>query len=103
MMWRALLLLLTMPVAFAKTDNLSPQRKQVLHELLMNDCGACHGLTLTGGLGPSLLPDALAGKSNTMLVNTILHGRKGTAMPPWEKLINAQEADWLVQYLKKPR
>ncbi len=102
-MWRTLLLLVIIPVAFAETDNLMPQRKQVLQELLKNDCGACHGLTLKGGLGPPLLPEALVGKSDTMLVDKILHGRTGTAMPAWEKIINVQEAHWLVQYLKKSR
>ena len=93
-----LLLLLLSPACFA-TD-ISQQRQQQLHDLLKNDCGACHGLTLKGGMGPALLPENLANKPDEFLINTILNGRKGTAMPPWNTFINSDEAAWLVQQLK---
>jgi len=76
-------------------------RQQELQNMLAHDCGSCHGLTLKGGLGPSLLADALRNKSDEFLVHTILEGRKGTAMPPWKPFITEQEALWLVQKLKK--
>jgi len=69
--------------------------------MLAHDCGSCHGLTLKGGLGPSLLPEALLNKSDEFLVSTILEGRKGTAMPPWKPFITEQEALWIVQKLLK--
>jgi len=77
------------------------QRQQELQNMLSHDCGSCHGLTLKGGLGPSLLADALVDKSDAFLVHTILEGRKGTAMPPWKPFLTEQEALWLVHKLKK--
>jgi cytochrome c55X len=79
----------------------SPERQTALRNLLKNDCGACHGLTLQGGMGPALLPESLAGKSDEFLVSTILNGRKGTAMPPWQTFMNKDEALWLVGVLRK--
>jgi cytochrome c55X len=79
----------------------SPERQTLLRDLLKNDCGACHGLTLQGGMGPALLPDSLAGKPDEFLVTTILNGRKGTAMPPWQPFMNHDEALWLVGVLRK--
>ncbi|MDD2658340.1 MAG: cytochrome c [Methylococcales bacterium] len=79
----------------------SPERQAILRHLLKNDCGACHGLTLQGGMGPALLPDSLAGKTDELLVSTILNGRKGTAMPPWQPFMTHDEALWLVDILRK--
>lgn len=78
----------------------SAKRQQTLINLLKHDCGACHGLLLKGGLGPSLLPEVLANKSDQFLVSTIQDGRKSTAMPPWKKFINQQETLWLIDYLR---
>ena len=79
----------------------SPERQATLRNLLKNDCGACHGLTLQGGMGPALLPDTLTGKSDEFLVSTILNGRKGTTMPPWQPFMSRDEALWLVEVLRK--
>ena len=76
-------------------------RQAELRHLLKNDCGACHGLTLKGGMGPALLPDTLQGKPDEFLVNTILQGRKGTPMPPWKPFMTADDAHWIVQQLRK--
>lgn len=78
----------------------SPERQTAIRNMLNHDCGACHGLTLKGGLGPSLLPNALAGKPDEFLISTILEGRKGTAMPPWQPFMNRDEAAWLVRILR---
>lgn len=75
------------------------QRQQQLRHLLLQDCGSCHGMTLQGGLGPALTPQALAGKPPVMLRDVILHGRPGTPMPPWKGLLTEREAEWLVQLL----
>ena len=79
----------------------SEQRQQELQNMLKHDCGSCHGLTFKGGLGPSLLAEALINKTDAFLVQTIREGRKGTAMPPWKPFITEQEALWLVQKLLK--
>jgi len=79
----------------------APERQRALLELLHQDCGSCHGMTLQGGLGPALLPSALKEKSAASLTATILQGRPGTAMPPWSSLLTQQEAEWLVTQLKQ--
>jgi len=84
--------------AFADEPNKARQTE--LFNLLKHDCGSCHGLTLKGGLGPSLLAVDLQSKPNDFLVTTIQKGRKGTPMPPWEDFLTIDETRWLVQYLK---
>ncbi len=79
----------------------SIERKAELQNMLKHDCGSCHGLTLKGGLGPSLLTEDLINKPDDYLVEIIQNGRKGTAMPPWAPFINEQETRWLIQTLLK--
>lgn len=95
-----LLLLLSVTNLCLATDP-TVERQQTLRNLLKNDCGACHGLTLQGGMGPALLPESLAGKPDAFLVDTILNGRKETAMPPWKPFMSRDEAVWLVRNLLK--
>jgi len=83
----------------AASDQLSGDRQQELHNLLIQDCGSCHGLTMHGGLGPALLPDRLAGKSIEYLSSVILNGRPGTAMPAWRSLLSPAEARWMASQL----
>ena len=77
-----------------------PARQAELANLLVQDCGSCHGLQMRGGLGPALLPSNLAGRPDEMLVATILHGRHGTAMPPWRALLSEDDARWMVRSLR---
>lgn len=77
------------------------ERQQKLLHLLKHDCGSCHGMTLKGGLGPALLPQDLAGKADLMLIETILQGRPGTAMPPWKTMLSREEVSWLITRLRK--
>jgi cytochrome c55X len=76
------------------------RRAELLH-LVRQDCGSCHGLTLKGGLGPSLEPAALADKDAEQMSFVILNGRRGTAMPPWKPFLSEAEARWIVEQLKK--
>ena len=69
--------------------------------MLKHDCGSCHGLTLKGGLGPSLLAQDLKSKDAAYLFDVIQNGRTGTAMPPWKPFINEMETRWLLQELLK--
>ncbi|MCF7971076.1 MAG: cytochrome c [Methylococcaceae bacterium] len=79
-----------------------PQDRQTeLRNMLKHDCGSCHGLTLKGGLGPSLLAKDLTNKTDEYLLDTIQNGRKGTAMPPWKPFITEQETRWFIQTLLK--
>ncbi len=92
-----ILLLSTVAVA----DELSPQRQQELSNLLKHDCGSCHGLPPKGGLGPSLMPDALVDKNDAVLMDAIQNGRAGTAMPPWKQFISVEETRWLIGQLRQ--
>jgi cytochrome c55X len=94
-----LCVLALLPLAVA-ADQPSPPRQEALIQFLKQDCGSCHGMTLHGGLGPALLPKALAEKSDDLLVSTILKGRPGTAMPPWDSFLSQDEAVWLVAQLR---
>lgn len=76
-----------------------PTRQAELVKLVRNDCGSCHGLLLNGGLGPELTPRTLRDKSNESLVATILFGRPGTPMPPWQIFMTETEAEWIVENL----
>lgn len=80
-------------------SKISTARQQELRRLLQHDCGSCHGLTMRGGLGPALLPEALHTQSPEALAATILKGRAGTAMPAWQPLLSPQEARWIVDIL----
>jgi len=89
-----------MAVSAAETPGL--QRQEELIYLLHQDCGSCHGMTLKGGLGPSLLPQALEGKPASYLRHVIAKGVPGKAMPPWENILEPAEIDFLVEHLSKP-
>ncbi len=97
------LLLLTVGVspALANASELPAAREAELIHLLRQDCGSCHGMTLKGGLGPSLLPERIGTLPPEFLINTVLEGRKGTAMPPWKSMLNREEVSWLVEQLQK--
>ena len=76
-----------------------PDRQKQLIHMVRQDCGSCHGMTLQGGLGPALVPSALADKSVEGLVAAIISGRPGTAMPPWHRFLAEEEARWIVARL----
>ena len=76
-------------------------RRAQLIEMVRQDCGACHGLTLRGGLGPSLEPAKLAGRDVEQLGFVILNGRRGTPMPPWRGHLTEDEARWIAELLKQ--
>jgi cytochrome c55X len=76
-------------------------RQRELVTLVRQDCGSCHGMTLKGGLGPALTPEALREKPVDSLTLTILNGRHGTAMPPWRPFVSEAEATWIVEQLQK--
>ena len=76
-----------------------PRRGELLN-MVRQDCGSCHGLTMKGGLGPPLLPAVLAEKDPAQLRFVVLHGRRGTAMPPWSRFLSEAEAAWVVEMLR---
>ncbi|RMF19070.1 MAG: cytochrome c [Candidatus Dadabacteria bacterium] len=61
-----------------------------LREVVTEDCGACHGGRLRGGLGPDLTPDRLRQQGWTVdaLAQVIRHGRPDRAMPGWAGVLS---------------
>ena len=91
---------LAMPAASAADDGIpSAARQRELIALLRQDCGSCHGMRLTGGLGPPLTREALKDRPPESIVATIVHGRPGTPMPPWRRFVSPAEAAWLTGQL----
>ena len=72
-----------------------------LANLVREDCGSCHGLTLKGGLGKPLTPEHLRVWSHEQLVAIILDGVPGTPMPPWRPLLTEAEVQWIADRLQK--
>lgn len=66
-----------------------------------HDCGSCHGMRLTGGLGPALTPEALDDKPVAWVRTVILHGVPGTAMPGWRGVLTEDEAGRMAVQLKE--
>lgn len=102
-MRRVLLPALLAPwVVAAQTPPAAPsqERQQALVRMVRQDCGSCHGMKLTGGLGPPLTHQALAERSLETLVATTLHGRPGTPMPAWKTMLSASDALWIAQQLQ---
>jgi cytochrome c55X len=98
---RVALLVLLLAAPTASAGGIPPHRADGLMDLLVQDCGSCHGLTMKGGLGPALLPAELDGKPNEVLETIILDGVPGTPMPPWRPLLTPDEVAWMVDRLKE--
>ncbi len=92
----AVALLLAASVAFG-----GERSDAELTHFVRHDCGSCHGLRLTGGLGPALTPDVLADKPVSWLRAVILRGVPGTAMPGWRGVVTEAEAERIANYLKE--
>jgi cytochrome c55X len=80
---------------------LASSEREDLIRLVRQDCGSCHGMTLQGGLGVPLTREALtsANQSAEALTIIILHGKEGTAMPPWKTLLSEPQARWIAERL----
>ncbi|MCB2099295.1 MAG: cytochrome c [Rhodobacterales bacterium] len=96
-----MVLALVLAAGTAAAAGPTPTRQAELNHLLIHDCGSCHGMTMKGGLGPSLLPQALVERTDDDLLASIVEGHPGTAMPPWGPLLNPGEAEWLVRRLRE--
>ena len=90
------LLALTLPA----TADIPATRAAELEHMVVQDCGSCHGLTMKGGLGSPLTPEALAEAEPEGLATIILDGVPGTAMPRWRPVLSEDDALWIAEYLK---
>lgn len=99
---RLLLVMLCIAAGDVLAGELPAERREALRNLVHQDCGSCHGMRLSGGLGPALTPEALQDKNPAFLAVTIAEGRPGTPMPPWKTLLSEADIAWIVDYLKNP-
>ena len=76
-------------------------RQRELVRMVRQDCGSCHGMRLTGGLGPPLDAPRLAQWPLEALVATIHQGRPGTPMPGWAPLISREDSRWIAEQLQR--
>jgi len=102
--WRRATGLLPLLAALACTAASAQQppgaeRQRELIRMVRQDCGSCHGLQLTGGLGPALTREALADKPLESMASTIYGGRPGTPMAPWKAMLSEADALWIAQQL----
>ncbi|WP_198264336.1 c-type cytochrome [sulfur-oxidizing endosymbiont of Gigantopelta aegis] len=88
------------PVIANETQAVSVERQDELKYMVQQDCGSCHGMTLKGGLGPSLLPERISVLPTAYLIEAISHGREGTPMPPWKPILTKNEIKWIVEQLQ---
>lgn len=71
-----------------------------LTNMVLQDCGSCHGMTLRGGLGPGLRPEDLEPLPVEAVAAIIREGVDGSAMPPWKGLLTDEEILWVSRHLK---
>jgi len=86
-------------MAHAGSDLSAPDIAR-LSNMVRQDCGSCHGLTLKGGLGRPLTADRLSAMDHETVKDIILHGIAETPMPGWSGLLSEPEADWIAGALK---
>ncbi|MCT4656358.1 MAG: cytochrome c [Cohaesibacter sp.] len=72
-----------------------------MSEFVRQDCGACHGLTLKGGLGRPLLKENLEHFDLETIEEVILDGIPDTAMPPWRGLLSEDQVRQIAKALKE--
>ena len=98
--WREAVALLCLSSSLALAGGISAERKAELRNLVLQDCGSCHGMTLKGGLGSALTPADLEGVDPSSVAQIVLDGVPGKPMPPWRGLLSEPDAMWIAKALK---
>lgn len=88
-------------VAFAALPLMAGESKMDVSKMFEKECQGCHGPNHEGGVGSSLDPKVISKKNDYMLVDVILNGKAGTAMPSFKDKMNKDDADKMVDYLLK--
>lgn len=96
-----IMLLALLPTAAFGVESFDKATEDRLANLVRQDCGSCHGLTLKGGLGSPIRASDLSAIDVEALRNIVLHGVPGTPMPGWAGIIDEREADWIARKLKE--
>ncbi len=76
-------------------------RQQELTRFVRQECGFCHGIHLTGGLGSPLTAAALRDKPAESIAAAIRFGIPGTAMPGWAPFLDEVDTRWIVEKLQQ--
>ncbi|WP_354668015.1 c-type cytochrome [Marinobacter salexigens] len=98
---QVLLMVILSPSALLADGQPEPSSSlSALENLVMQDCGSCHGMTLKGGLGPALRPENLSHLPEKAIAAIIREGIPGTAMPPWKPLLAPVDIEWISHQLK---
>ena len=84
----------------AMTPALAGPVPESFADLVVQECGSCHGLTLRGGLGRPLTREGLEDRPLDLVRDIILDGLPGTPMPPWRPLLSEKEAAAIAEMLK---
>ncbi|RUM70971.1 MAG: nitrite reductase [Sulfurovum sp.] len=63
------------------------------------ECQGCHGPIHQGGVGSDLRPAVLKKKSREFLAETVMNGRKNTAMPAWKETFSKDDASGMIDWL----
>lgn len=84
----------------ASDTTLPAARQTQLVRMVRQDCGSCHGIQLTGGLGPALTRERMTEIPLDSLIAVIYQGRPGTPMPGWKTMISEPEAAWIARRLQ---
>jgi mono/diheme cytochrome c family protein len=70
--------------------------------LYRDHCGSCHGADRLGGLGPALIPEALARLKREQAAKVVAKGRPATQMPGFESALPAEAVAALIGYIYQP-
>lgn len=100
-LWVSSVVLIAMLGGSAGADEVGRMRADALTYLVRQDCGACHGMTLKGGIGKPLRPENLEGVDVEAIAEIILDGVPGTPMPPWRYELSRGDALWIARALKE--
>lgn len=102
-MWRHWLCVVCMawPMLAAGEASLDPQEQRELIRFVRQECGFCHGLRLTGGLGSPLTAAAMRERPIEYLEAVIQHGIPGTAMPGWAPHLTPRQVHWIAERLRE--
>jgi cytochrome c5 len=66
-----------------------------------DNCVACHGEDLSGGVGKPLNAGSeAAGKTDEELTTIITNGVSGTAMPPWGEKLSSDQISAVLSYIR---
>ena len=77
-----------------------PPSGKIVYE---KNCQGCHGKTGSGvgGATPSLTDKArMATKTDAALFETVTHGRPGTGMPAWGKILSERDRWDVIAYIR---